>query len=105
MEIVETSVFTRRILELMDDDEYQLLQQALVKRPDLGVLIPGSGGLRKLRWRASGRGKRGGARVIYYWAVRADILLMLFAFRKNEIADLTPKQIQALRKIVEEEYP
>jgi len=104
MEIIETSVFTKRILEIMDDDEYKLLQQILVDRPDLGVLIPGSGGLRKIRWRVPGSGKRGGARVIYYWAVQARTILMLFAFRKNEVSDLTPKQIQTLRKIVEEEY-
>lgn len=104
MEIVETSVFTKRILEIMEDEEYKLLQQALVEHPDLGVLIPGSGGLRKLRWRVPGSGKRGGARVIYYWAVQVEMILMLFAFRKNEASDLTPKQVQALRKIVEEEY-
>jgi hypothetical protein len=105
MEIIETSVFTRRIVELMSDEEYRLLQQTLVARPDWGVVIPGSGGLRKLRWNTPGSGKRGGTRIIYYWAVRDDIILLLFIFRKNEASDLTPAQIKALRKIVEEEYP
>jgi mRNA-degrading endonuclease RelE of RelBE toxin-antitoxin system len=104
MEIVETSVFTKRIVEIMDDDEYKLLQQSLAERPEQGTLIPGSGGLRKIRWRVQGKGKRGGTRIIYYWATQANTILMLFVFRKNEASDLTPKQIQALRKIVEEEY-
>jgi len=68
MVIIETSVFTRRITELLSDDEYRELQATLVERPKAGPVIPGSGGIRKLRWSASGRGKRGGARVIYYWA-------------------------------------
>ncbi|MCX7756117.1 MAG: type II toxin-antitoxin system RelE/ParE family toxin [Anaerolineales bacterium] len=105
MEIIETSVFTKRILEMMDDGEYRLLQQALAIRPDWGVVIPGSGGLRKLRWSVPGRGKRGGARIIYYWAVKENVILLLFVFRKNERDDLTPSQIQVLRRIVEEEYP
>ncbi len=105
MKIVETSIFTRRVVELLADDEYRLLQHALVLRPDLGPVIPGSGGLRKVRWGVRGRGKRGGVRTIYYWAGSQDTLLMLFIYRKSERADLTPAQIQALRKIVKEEYP
>ncbi|MBU0512314.1 MAG: type II toxin-antitoxin system RelE/ParE family toxin [Chloroflexi bacterium] len=104
MKIVETSIFTRRVVELLTDDEYRLLQHALVSRPDLGVLIPGGGGLRKARWRVQGAGKRGGARVIYYWAVAQDTILMLFVFRKNERSDLTPTQLRILRQIVTEEY-
>lgn len=68
MVIVETSVFTKRVLKLLLDDEYRELQSELVDRPNAGAVIPGSGGIRKLRWSASGRGKRGGARIIYYWA-------------------------------------
>lgn len=105
MEIVETSIFTKRVLEIMDDEEYRLLQHALAIRPDWGVVIPGSGGLRKLRWNVPGRGKRGGTRIIYYWAVQESVILLLFIFRKNERDDLTPAQIQSLRKIVHEEYP
>jgi hypothetical protein len=62
---LETPVFTRQIRELVDDDHYRQLQANLVVRPDAGDLIPRSGGLRKIRIAASGRGKRGGARVIY----------------------------------------
>jgi len=68
MVIVETSIFTRRVMELLLDDEYRELQATLVDRPDAGPVIPGSGGLRKIRWSTSGHGKRGGSRIIYYWA-------------------------------------
>ena len=67
MVIVETLIFTKLIRELMSDDEYKDLQEALVNRPDLGDLIQGSGGLRKVRWKLKGSGKSGGVRVIYYW--------------------------------------
>ena len=104
MVIIETQIFTRRIQDILPDEEYRLLQAQLVQRPDSGKIIPGSGGLRKLRWSASGRGKRGGARVIYYWFVSSEVILMLFAFHKNEQADLTPDQLKQLKKIVEGEY-
>lgn len=105
MVIIETSIFTRRITELLSDDEYRELQATLVECPKAGPVIPGSGGIRKLRWSASGRGKRGGARLIYYWAAEQDHLLMLFIYAKNESDDLTRDQIKTLRNIVEREYP
>jgi mRNA-degrading endonuclease RelE of RelBE toxin-antitoxin system len=105
MQIIETSIFTRRVLELLSDDDYRELQSILIIRPDAGPIIPGSGGLRKLRWAASGRGKRGGARVIYYWFASQDQLLMLYIYPKNEQDDLTSDQLKALKKIVEREYP
>jgi len=67
--IIETPIFTKLIQNLMSDDEYKELQEALVSRPDLGDIIKGSGGLRKVRWRLDGRGKSGGIRAIYYWVV------------------------------------
>ncbi len=104
MVIIETSVFTRRVQSLLADEEYRQLQAMLVERPTAGVVIPGSGGLRKLRWALPGRGKRGGARIIYYWAISRDQILMLFIFAKNERSDLTPNQLSVLRQMVEEEY-
>src|SRR5215212_4754805 len=71
MKFVETSVFTRRVTEALSDNEYRLLQEALLRRPAHGDLIEGTGGIRKLRWREEGRGKRGGLRIIYFWPRRA----------------------------------
>lgn len=105
MVIVETSTFTRRIVALLTDDEYRKLQVVLANRPNAGAVIARSGGLRKVRWTIEGRGKRGGVRVIYYWAVARERIVMLFVYAKNERADLSPDQLRILRKIVEEEYP
>lgn len=66
MVIIETPLFTRIIGELMSDDAYRQLQEALIQRPEKGDLIPGSGGLRKVRWKLEGQGQRGGVRIIYY---------------------------------------
>jgi mRNA-degrading endonuclease RelE of RelBE toxin-antitoxin system len=105
MIFIETSIFTRQALKLLTDDEYRELQQALVDRSDAGAVMVGSGGLRKIRWAKEGRGKRGGVRVIYYWAVSSEQILMLFMYPKGEQDDLTSAQIKMLRQIVEEEYP
>ena len=105
MVIAETKSFTARIGDLLDDNDYCALQLELVQRPTAGSVIPGSGGLRKLRWAVAGRGKRGGARVIYFWHPESARILMLFAYAKNEGEDLMIAQRQALRKIVESEYP
>lgn len=99
--IVETSVFTRRIAECMSDDEYREMQRFLICNPSAGVVIPGSGGLRKLRWSGSERGKRGGTRIIYYWWV-PETLFMLFSYEKSSTQDLTSDQVRQLKAVVEE---
>ena len=104
MEIVETSVFTRQIQGLISDDEYAELQIALSLRPDLGALIRNGGGIRKARWGAKGHGKRGGIRVIYYWYVGGDQILMLLAYAKNVQDNLTSEQLKTLRQLVKEEF-
>lgn len=104
MVILETRVFTARIGDLLNDEQYRALQIHLVRRPTAGDVIPGTGGLRKVRWGTQGRGKRGGCRVIYFWHPASNRLLMLFAFSKNERADLSAAQKKLLRQIVETEY-
>jgi mRNA-degrading endonuclease RelE of RelBE toxin-antitoxin system len=101
MLILETTVFTKRISDCMSENEYRELQKYLIVNPDGGDMIPGSGGLRKIRWTGSGRGKQGGTRIIYYWWI-PDRLMMLFAYKKNETNDLTPSQVKQLRTVVEE---
>jgi len=101
----ETSVFTRQISELLADEELNALQWALMADPEKGDLIRGSGGLRKLRWAGSGRGKRGGLRVIYYWHVPGNTILLLLIYPKNEQDNLTATQLKFLKSIIETEYP
>lgn len=101
MIIIETHIFTRRIKELMGDDEYKALQEALVNRPDMGAIIQGTGGLRKVRWTLEGRGKSGGVRAIYYWVTQDEHIYMLYVYPKNEQEDLTPEQKKTLKAIVE----
>ena len=103
MRFVETPIFTREVTELLSDEEYRGLQLALLFRPEQGPVIPKGGGLRKIRWRKSGSGKRGGLRMIYFWDKDSDTIYMLFVYQKNEQEDLTPNQLRVLRKLVREE--
>jgi hypothetical protein len=101
---LETPVFTRQIKELVEDEQYRLLQLRLVANPDAGDLIPRSGGLRKIRLGLAGRGTRGGARVIYYWVTAKSQIYMLVAYAKNVQEDLTADQLQMLRALVKQEF-
>ena len=104
MEIAETTVFTRQVDNLLDAESYRLLQLELADRPDRGTVIAGSGGLRKIRWQGSGRGKQGGIRVIYYWARDRQLILMLLACAKADEDDLTANQLKVLRRVVKEAF-
>jgi len=103
MKIIETPIFSKRVREILDDEEYRALQNALVLNPESGKIMQGSGGIRKLRWSGSGRGKRGGSRVIYYWFKEQDNVLMLLIYTKKEKDDLTKAQLRVLQSIVESE--
>jgi hypothetical protein len=104
MRFVETPVFTAAIRRHFDDEQYRQLQIALMLRPEQGPVIQGSGGLRKVRWATPGAGKRGGLRVIYYWAPRDQAFYMVYAYTKSEQGDLTPAQTRQLRRVVREEF-
>jgi mRNA-degrading endonuclease RelE of RelBE toxin-antitoxin system len=99
MVFIETSTFTKLIEKYLSDDEYAGLQNLLLTHPDAGVVIRGTGGVRKLRWRMPGKGKSGGIRIIYYWQVSENEIWLLTAYSKSE-QDTIPAHI--LRKIVEE---
>jgi hypothetical protein len=96
---VETKLFTRLVQVYLSDEEYSRLQLVLVADPEAGPLIPGSGGVRKLRWGVSGRGKGGGLRVIYYVRSTHGQIWMLTMYAKN-VADNIPAHV--LRQIKDE---
>jgi hypothetical protein len=98
----EFAPFTRRVLELLDDEDLAQVQGLLLARPDAGKIIPKSGGLRKLRVAAKGHGKRGGARMIYYWVVARDRILLLDIYAKNEQEDLSAGELKQLRTLIED---
>ena len=102
MIFVETPLFTSQIKLLLNDDDYGVFQRTLADNPQAGDVIPGTGGLRKVRVAAKGHGKSGGARVIYYHFVSASRIGLLFVYPKNEQVNLTPAQKVILRKIVEQ---
>ncbi|MGA7383116.1 MAG: hypothetical protein WBX03_19855 [Terriglobales bacterium] len=92
MEFFEAPPFTRYLSRYLDDEQYRDLQDALANTPELGDLMPGTGGFRKLRWADSRRakGRRGGLRIIYYWFDSHDQIWMITIYDKNEASDLTP---------------
>ena len=99
MVFIETSVFTRLIADYLTEDEYVGLQSFLLQRPEAGAIIRGTGGVRKVRWRISEKGKSGGIRIIYYWYVSADEIWLLTVYSKSE-QETIPAQI--LKQIVDE---
>ena len=82
----------------MGDDGIFAIQMFLMEQPDAGDIIPGSGGCRKLRWAAKGHGKRGGARVIYYWITDGHRILLLDLYAKNESKNLSAAQLKELKR-------
>jgi len=97
MVFIESPIFTRQVLALLDDDSYAEFQAMLVRNPDSGDV----GGLRKVRVALPGRGKRGGARVVYYWFNDRDQIGLLMMYPKNVQADLSAEQRKALKDVVE----
>ena len=100
---IETSVFTRRVVEILSDEELAQVQNQLLENPEAGAVIPGSGGLRKLRVRVKSRGKSGGARLIYYRFTERQQIYLLLIYTKNEAEDLTSQQKRVLRAVIEAE--
>lgn len=101
MIFIETSVFTRQVISLLSDEEYAAFQGELAANPDAGDLISDTGGLRKVRVAAKGKGKRGGARVIYYHVSSASQIRLLLIYAKGTKDDLSQDEKRVLRKLNE----
>lgn len=100
MTFIELRLFTAFRERYWTDGELGELQDFLTLTPAAGDVIPDSGGLRKVRWRAGRRGKRGGARVIYYWDVRMNCVYLLYGYVKAEREDLSRRQLKAMRALL-----
>ena len=100
MTVVETPFFLQKALGLLTDDERRQLIGFVGANPEMGDIIPASGGVRKLRWAAKGKGKRGGVRVIYYFHNETFPVFLLTVYAKNQKANLTPAERNELRNLV-----
>lgn len=99
MIFIESPVFSADLLELLSDDEYSAFQRYLIANPDAGDVIQGTGGLRKLRWAAGGKGKSGGVRVIYFHVDELEQIRLLLIYKKGIKDDLTEREKSILRGI------
>ena len=100
---IESAVFERVCALFLDDDEYSELQQFMMERPDAGNLVPGSGGVRKLRWKRKGMGKRGGLRVIYYVRYQPNEFWMLNLYAKAKQENVPAHVLKQLKETFEHE--
>src|ERR1700720_2673156 len=102
MELIEAPAFTRNVANYLDDDVYRELQNELTNNPELGDLMPGTGGFRKLRWpdKRRGKGRRGGLRIIYYYFPSDQQIWLMTLYDKNEASDLTSKEKKALQAAI-----
>ncbi len=99
MIFIESAVFTRQVRELLSDEAYAQFQQCLAAHPQMGDVIEGTGGLRKVRWAVPGRGKSGGVRVIYFHIAANAHVRLLLIYRKSAKDDLTPAEKKRLREL------
>jgi hypothetical protein len=97
---VETTLFTRLLGAYLADEEYRALQNHLIAHPGSGAIIKGSGGVRKIRWRSRGKGKSGGVRVIYYWALAEHHIFMLTLYGKSEKEDLSSADLRVIVRLL-----
>ena len=98
MEFIEATAFTKYVYEYLSDDEYSGLQSFLLQYPEAGKVVPGSGGVRKVRWAMSGKGKSGGVRVIYYFKRQDNEIWLLTIYSKNEIENIPAHVLRQIAK-------
>jgi hypothetical protein len=100
IQFIELPLFTRDAATILGEEGYREFQLYLAEQPETGDLIPGGKGLRKIRWAASGRGKRGGARIIYYFRSASGRCYLLAIYAKNTASDLSKQQLKSLASIL-----
>jgi len=98
---IETRLFSRLVQDYLSDEDYCKLQGELIKNPKAGSVVSGSGGVRKLRWAASGRGKRAGYRVIYFVRRPESVIWMLTIYPKNETDSIPGHVLKKIREEIE----
>ena len=100
-DFIEAPFFTKSLDRYLDDDEYLELQGHLIKHPESGKVVRGSGGVRKLRWGAEGRGKRGGLRVIYYLRLARGHIWMLTLYGKNVSENIPAYVLRSMKEEID----
>jgi mRNA-degrading endonuclease RelE of RelBE toxin-antitoxin system len=103
MVFIETSLFTKILPEYLSDDEYRALQSYLLHKPDAGDIVRGSGGVRKVRWASSGKGKSGGIRAIYYWKKAEHEIWMLTLYSKSESSTIAGHVLKRIAEAIDNE--
>ena len=98
---VEAPTFSKLVYDYLNEDEYAALQWTLAVRPETGKIISGSGGLRKIRWSAKGKGKRGGTRIIYYFQKEVGQIWLLTIYAKNEVEKIPTKILREIKETLE----
>ena len=101
MEFIEATAFTKYVYDYLSDDEYLGLQSFLLQYPEVGKIVRGSGGVRKVRWAISGKGKSGGVRVIYYFKKQDDEIWLLTIYSKNEVESIPAHVLRQIAKEIE----
>jgi mRNA-degrading endonuclease RelE of RelBE toxin-antitoxin system len=101
MEFIEATAFTKHVYDYLSDEEYLGLQSFLLQYPESGKVVPGSGGVRKVRWAMSGKGKSGGVRIIYYFKRQDDEIWLLTIYSKNEVENIPAHVLRQIAKEIE----
>ncbi|HOT36240.1 MAG TPA: type II toxin-antitoxin system RelE/ParE family toxin [Candidatus Latescibacteria bacterium] len=102
MEFIEATAFSRHVHEYLSDTEYLGLQLHLMRYPEAGRVVPGSNGVRKLRWSMAGRGKSGGVRVIYYFKKQDDEIWLLTIYDKRETENIPAHTLRQIAKEIDD---
>ena len=101
MEFIEATAFTKYVYDYLAEDEYLGLQSFFLQNPEAGKIVRGSGGVRKVRWAITGKGKSGGVRVIYYFKKQDDEIWLLTIYSKSEVESIPAHVLRQIAKEIE----